>query len=77
MFATARKFMEAHRKDYDMQHNLEILRLGSVNTLQLLNESELVKNYRNNKFSIRICGYAFELMLTFLQDRVVPKSPPQ
>lgn len=60
--------MEAHRKDYDMQHNLEILRLGSVNTLPLLNESELVKNYRNNKFSIRICGYAFELMLTFLQD---------
>lgn len=51
-----------------MQHNVDIMRLAAVNTPQLLQESDYVRGLRSNKYNMRICGYAFELMLTFLQD---------
>jgi transcription initiation factor TFIID subunit 5 len=33
-----------------------------------MNENELVVNFRNNKFSVKMCKYSFELLLCFLQD---------
>jgi transcription initiation factor TFIID subunit 5 len=60
--------MEKHRKDHEMAHSVDLMRLAAIITPQLMQESEYARNLRIVKYNLRICGYAFELMMTFLQD---------
>eukprot|EP01104_Vermistella_antarctica_P008364 TRINITY_DN2087_c1_g1_i1.p1 TRINITY_DN2087_c1_g1~~TRINITY_DN2087_c1_g1_i1.p1 ORF type:complete len:655 (+),score=160.78 TRINITY_DN2087_c1_g1_i1:295-2259(+) len=64
----ASKFLQNHREEHNHKHAQEIQRLKSVTTPELMRENELVNIYRSLKFNIRMCSYALELLLSFLQD---------
>ena len=66
--STAVNFMQLFRSDHADAHEAEIQRLSAVVTPQHMKENELVGIFRKNKFNIKMCSYASELLLSFLQN---------
>jgi hypothetical protein len=60
--------MEKFRKDFEERNLNEMIRLSSITTPQHLEENDLAKTLRRNKFTLRICSYSFELFISFLQQ---------
>ena len=62
------QFFESYKSDHLEEHGPEIQRLSALTDPIHLNENELATNFRNNKYSVKMCKYSFELLLCFLQD---------
>jgi len=64
----AQAFMERHKAEFMQQHADDLVRLQVVTDIHL-HENEVVAKYRHYKYTVRMCAYTFELLLSFLQDR--------
>ncbi|KAJ3001004.1 Transcription initiation factor TFIID subunit 5 [Globomyces sp. JEL0801] len=64
----ASQFYEQHHTDHLEDHPTQIQRLKGVTDPIHMAENELVVNFRNNKYGVRMSKYSFELLLCFLQD---------
>jgi transcription initiation factor TFIID subunit 5 len=64
----AKRFLDAHKEEYDHRYAAEIIRLQSITTPEHLKENELACLFRNNKFNVKMCTYSFELMLGYLHE---------
>ncbi|XP_024390702.1 transcription initiation factor TFIID subunit 5 [Physcomitrium patens] len=62
----ARDFLQRFREDHEASHVRDIQKLEGVLSPQHLHESELVLTLRNNKQSVKMCQYSFELLLQYL-----------
>jgi transcription initiation factor TFIID subunit 5 len=67
--SAALDYMEAHRGEFWHEHADEITRIQAVTTVDHMKENEVVKTWRKNKLVVKMSSYAFELLLTFLQDQ--------
>ncbi|KAJ2610547.1 Transcription initiation factor TFIID subunit 5 [Coemansia sp. RSA 1804] len=68
LFEKAAEFMELYSKDHDVFHSKDIGVLAALKTKEHVEENELAKLYRKNKYCIRMTRVGFELLLSFLQD---------
>ncbi|KAI9330954.1 WD40-repeat-containing domain protein [Obelidium mucronatum] len=64
----ARHFMETYRKDHMDMHSLDVTRLASIMTSDQVKSNELAIQFMTNRYTVRMSRYAFELLLSFLQD---------
>jgi len=65
----AMKFLQAHRGDHIKKHGTEIGRLESLTNANQMKENPFIQNFRQYKFHITMCRYAFELLLAFLHEK--------
>ncbi|KAJ2556796.1 Transcription initiation factor TFIID subunit 5 [Coemansia sp. RSA 1933] len=64
----ASEFMELYSGDHKVFHSKDIGVLATLKTKSHVEENELSKLYRENKYGIRMTRVGFELLLSFLQD---------
>jgi len=67
-YHVARDFVERHIHEHKDLHGDEINRVISVTTRQQLEENEVTKKWRNNKFNVKMCRYSYNLLISFLQQ---------
>eukprot|EP01147_Barroeca_monosierra_P002886 gene2886-5708_t len=64
----AKQFMlDFHHHHRDM-HDLELQQIIAVTTLEQMQNNETVRTFRENKYSIHLCNYSWELLLGFVQE---------
>ncbi|KAI8610133.1 WD40-repeat-containing domain protein [Chytriomyces sp. MP71] len=68
MHEQARHLMDTHRKDHLDAHSADIARLASISNADQLKNNELAQQFLSNRYTVRMSRYAFELLLSFLQD---------
>eukprot|EP01135_Chromosphaera_perkinsii_P000114 Nk52_evm10s32 gene=Nk52_evmTU10s32 len=68
--STAVEFMARFRNDHAFGSGTEaeIARLAGISMPQHVRENELALIFRRNKYNIKMCSYASELLLSFLQN---------
>ena len=64
----ALSFFETYKHEHMEEHSQEIERLSGITDPIHVQENELVRSFRTNKFGVKMCKYSFELLLCFLQD---------
>ncbi|KAJ1901180.1 Transcription initiation factor TFIID subunit 5 [Kickxella alabastrina] len=64
----AEEFMALYSSDHAISHGRDIGVLGTLKTASHVEENELAKLFRANKYGIRMTRVGFELLLSFLQD---------
>ncbi|KAI8320440.1 WD40 repeat-like protein [Martensiomyces pterosporus] len=64
----AAEFMEKHSRDHAIFHSRDVETLRTLTAQSHVEENELAKLFRSNKYSIRMTRVGFELLLSFLQD---------
>ncbi|KAJ1907313.1 Transcription initiation factor TFIID subunit 5 [Coemansia sp. IMI 209127] len=64
----ASEFMELYSSDHKVFHSKDIGVMATLKTKHHVEENELAKLYRENKYGIRMTRVGFELLLSFLQD---------
>jgi transcription initiation factor TFIID subunit 5 len=64
----AKRFLDTFKGDHIALHESDIKQLASITDAYHLKENKLASMYRENKYSLRMCNYAFELFINFLQD---------
>jgi len=62
-------FMEVNKDEFLLDHADEIFRLQSVTTPDHLKENEAARQWRRNKYILRMCSYSFDLLITYLHDQ--------
>jgi transcription initiation factor TFIID subunit 5 len=64
----ATQFFEQYKQDHLEEHGPDIIRLSTIRDSIHMSDNELIVNFRNNKYGVKMCKYSFELLLSFLQD---------
>ncbi|ORY45310.1 WD40 repeat-like protein [Rhizoclosmatium globosum] len=64
----ARHFMDTYRKEHMDMHSHDVTRLASITTPDQVKSNELAVQFMSNRYTVRMSRYAFELLLSFLQD---------
>ncbi|KAJ1964707.1 Transcription initiation factor TFIID subunit 5 [Dipsacomyces acuminosporus] len=64
----AAEFMEKYSRDHIVFHGRDIGTLRTLTAQGHVEENELARLFRGNKYSIRMTRVGFELLLSFLQD---------
>ena len=64
----SRTFLETFKAEHESIFGSEISRLVCVVEPQQVEENELAQMFRQNKYSVRLCNYSFELFISFLQE---------
>lgn len=62
----AKEYFEKGRADHEVLHGYDVRELSAVTLASHLEENELAKMYRNNKFRIALSRTTFDLMLNFM-----------
>uniref|UniRef100_A0A453T4Z6 TFIID subunit TAF5 NTD2 domain-containing protein n=1 Tax=Aegilops tauschii subsp. strangulata TaxID=200361 RepID=A0A453T4Z6_AEGTS len=63
----ARAFFLKFREDHELMHSRDLQKLeGTLSPLHL-EEMDLARSLRENKFRIKLCEYSYELLLQYLQ----------
>ncbi|EMS49310.1 Transcription initiation factor TFIID subunit 5 [Triticum urartu] len=63
----ARQFFLKFREDHELMHSRDLQKLeGTLSPLHL-EEMDLARSLRENKFRIKLCEYSYELLLQYLQ----------
>jgi transcription initiation factor TFIID subunit 5 len=65
---TANDFFDKFHNDHHEYHATDISKLRSVIDQMHMSQNDLVQNFRNNKYGVKMSKYSFELLLCFLQD---------
>ncbi|KAJ3017603.1 UNVERIFIED_CONTAM: Transcription initiation factor TFIID subunit 5, partial [Siphonaria sp. JEL0065] len=68
MSEQARHFMETYKKDHTDMHSLDVTRLASIVAPDQVKSNDLAVQFMSNRYTVRMSRYAFELLLSFLQD---------
>lgn len=63
----ARSFFHTFREDHEVMHSRDLQKLEGVLSPSHLEEMELARSFRKNKFKIKLCEYSYELLLQYLQ----------
>jgi len=63
----ARSFFHKFREDHEVMHSRDLQKLEAVLSPSHLEEMELARSLRQNKFKIKLCEYSYELLLQYLQ----------
>ncbi|WOK92596.1 transcription initiation factor TFIID subunit 5 isoform X4 [Canna indica] len=63
----ARNFFRTFREDHEIMHLRDLQKLEGINSPLQLEEIELARSLRQNKFRIKMCEYSYELLLQYLQ----------
>ncbi|KAJ8461763.1 hypothetical protein OPV22_034689 [Ensete ventricosum] len=63
----ARTFFQTFREDHELMHLRDLQKLEGVLSPSHLEEMELARSLRQNKVKIKICQYAYDLLLQYLQ----------
>ncbi|KAK3134221.1 hypothetical protein QOZ80_6AG0546510 [Eleusine coracana subsp. coracana] len=63
----ARSFFHTFREDHEVMHSRDLQKLEGVLSPSHLEEMELARSLRQNKFKIKLCEYSYELLLQYLQ----------
>lgn len=63
----ARAFFNSFREDHELMHLRDLQKLEGVLSPSHLEEMEFAHSLRQNKFSIKMCQYSYELLLHFLR----------
>ena len=50
------------------RHADEIIQFSAITTPQVLQESELATIWRQNKFTVKLSSYSYELLISFLHE---------
>lgn len=64
----ASEFLNKYKQDHTEQHSSELTRLASIVDPRHIFDSEVARNFRGNKYGVKMCKYSFELLMCFLQD---------
>lgn len=67
-FRIARQFFDLHKAEYADPYSNDIKALGAITEPHHVKENELASLFRENKYTIAMSSYAFELLVSFLQD---------
>lgn len=57
-----------HKMDYIDQYPADLQQLGTVTEPHHVLENTMAQTFRENKYTILMSSYAFDLLLSFLQD---------
>ncbi|KAJ1993654.1 Transcription initiation factor TFIID subunit 5 [Coemansia umbellata] len=68
LYEKAAEFMELYSCDHRVFHSKDISALETLKAKSHIQENELAKLYRENKYGVRMTRVGFELLLSFLQD---------
>ncbi|XP_006656305.1 transcription initiation factor TFIID subunit 5 [Oryza brachyantha] len=63
----ARSFFCTFREDHELMHSRDLQKLEGILSPSHLEEMELARSLRQNKFRIKLCEYSYELLLQYLQ----------
>ncbi|CAL9063078.1 unnamed protein product [Musa banksii] len=63
----ARTFFQTFREDHELMHLRDLQKLEGILSPSHLEEMELACSLRQNKVKIKICQYAYDLLLQYLQ----------
>ncbi|CAD5189935.1 unnamed protein product [Musa acuminata subsp. malaccensis] len=63
----ARTFFQTFREDHELTHLRDLQKLEGILSPSHLEEMELARSLRQNKVKIKICQYAYDLLLQYLQ----------
>ncbi|CAL9775121.1 unnamed protein product [Musa acuminata subsp. burmannicoides] len=63
----ARTFFQTFREDHELMHLRDLQKLEGILSPSHLEEMELARSLRQNKVKIKICQYAYDLLLQYLQ----------
>ncbi|KAJ2159268.1 Transcription initiation factor TFIID subunit 5 [Coemansia sp. RSA 552] len=64
----AAEFMDLYSRDHKVYHSEDVETLATLTTKAHVQENELARLYRENKYGVRMTRVGFELLLSFLQD---------
>jgi transcription initiation factor TFIID subunit 5 len=64
----AHRFFETHKMDYIDQYPADLQQLSTVTEPHHVQENLMAQTFRENKYTILMSSYAFDLLLSFLQD---------
>ncbi len=65
----ARSFMDQFKADHIDIHRADILKLSAVSNAQQMKENDYLNTIRQEKSTISMSSYTFELLLSFLQEK--------
>lgn len=68
MIDLARHCFESHRAEYADQYPADIQQLTSITEAHHVGENALATMFLENKYTIAMSSYAFELLVSYLQD---------
>jgi transcription initiation factor TFIID subunit 5 len=60
--------METYGKEHQEVHSDEITKLKAITTPELLQESEVAKVWKENRFIVHLSRFSFGLMMAFVHD---------
>uniref|UniRef100_A0A804KMN9 TFIID subunit TAF5 NTD2 domain-containing protein n=1 Tax=Musa acuminata subsp. malaccensis TaxID=214687 RepID=A0A804KMN9_MUSAM len=63
----ARNFFHTFREDHESMHLRDLQKLEGILSPLHLEEIELSRSFRQNKFKIKMCEYSYDLLLQYLQ----------
>uniref|UniRef100_A0ACD5ZZP5 Uncharacterized protein n=1 Tax=Avena sativa TaxID=4498 RepID=A0ACD5ZZP5_AVESA len=63
----ARSFFHTFREDHELMHSRDLQKLEGILSPLHLEEMDLARSLRENKFRIKLCEYSYELLLQYLQ----------
>ncbi|RRT76873.1 hypothetical protein B296_00029526 [Ensete ventricosum] len=63
----ARNFFHTFREDHESMHLRDLQKLEGILSPLHLEEIELSRSFRKNKFKIKMCEYSYDLLLQYLQ----------
>ena len=66
--AEARHFFDAHKAEYNDQYASDMMQLAGIKEPHHVKENALATLFRQNKYTIAMSSYAFELLVSYLQD---------
>jgi transcription initiation factor TFIID subunit 5 len=67
LYPAARSFFHTFREDHEVMHSRDLQKLEGVLSPSHLEEMELARSLRQNKFKIKLCEYSYELLLQYIQ----------
>jgi hypothetical protein len=64
----AKSFLESHKAEFQDQFQPDMQQLVNILEPQHVRENQLATLFRDNKYMVLMSSYAFELLISFLQD---------
>lgn len=72
----AERFMTLLHQDHDASHGDELLKIEAVKDVAQMKECTLTAAFRTNKWNVTMSGYAFQLLMNYLQEGATNGGTP-
>lgn len=72
----AEKFMALLHQDHDTSHADELIKIEAVKDVAQMKECQVTAAFRSNKWNVSMSGYAFQLLMGYLQEGATHGGTP-